>query len=118
VLAVFGGLATRATGSLLPGALATVAASAAVAAYARRWRRMVRRVEASRGGLVVVTNGGGRIALGWAELAWVETRVVPLMAGLRLRLVRLQRREGAALALPSDLLGLDELVHLVERHAD
>jgi hypothetical protein len=118
IIAVGGALAGRATGSPLAPAIAMIAVAAATLLYARRWRRTVRRVEVSRDGLAVVTYGGGRVALGWGEIAWVASRLMPLAGGLRLRLVRLQRREGAALALPGDLVGLDELIRLVERHAD
>jgi len=113
-----GVLAGRATGSLLVPAIAMIAVAAAILIYARRWRRTVRRVEVSRDGLAVIAHDGRVVALGWDEIAWVESRVVPLVGGLRLRLIRLQRREGMALALPGDLVGLDELVRLVERHAD
>jgi hypothetical protein len=117
-IAAVGALAGRATDSLLGPALALVAVATAILTYARRWRRTVRRVETSRDGLAVTAQDGRRIALGWDEIAWVESRVVPLVGGLRLRLIRLQRREGVALALPGDLVGLDELIRLVERHAD
>src|SRR5204863_4143527 len=74
VAAALGAVAGRATGSRLAPALAVVVAAAAVLVYARRWRRTVRRVEASRRGLTVITHGGGRVALGWDDIAWVTTR--------------------------------------------